>query len=109
MPPWNCWQPDTTSLTSSPVSAFSIETSCTTSWPCVTRQAQWYMNERAARTLASSIARRWRTDLLVEQRRAEGAPLAHVVERQLRAPACEWPTAIAASAMRSVWKFFITE
>ena len=88
MPPWNCWQVCTTSLTSSPVSAFSIDTSCTTSWPCVTRQAQWYRNWRAARVLASSIARRWRTACLSHSVRAEGLAVAHVLQRELAAPAC---------------------
>src|SRR5213595_1432734 len=108
MPPWNCWQACTTSFTSSPVSAFSIDTSCTISCPCVTRQAQWYMNCRAARVLASSIdsfcrmacwfhsgppkASRWRT-----------------WSSAICSARWQCPTAIADRAMRSVWKFFITE
>ena len=108
MPPWNCWQVKSTSLTRSPVSALSIETSCTTSCCCVTRQAQWYMKARAARTLASSMAMRWRIACLSHS----GAPKAlrsRTWVIVISSARVQWPTAIADSAMRSVWKFFITE
>ena len=78
MPPWNCWQVCTTSLTSSPVSAFSIDTSCTTSCPCVTRQAQWYMNWRARAGLGVEHREALAHRLLVPQRGAEGLAVAHV-------------------------------
>jgi hypothetical protein len=47
-------------------------------------------------------------DRLLLQSGPPKAALPHVVERELERR-WQWPTAIAARAMRSVWKFFITE